>query len=155
MSGCVRGLGPRMCMFFSCKQKYRSSTAPGNWNARTEREPSRDRVSASTSPGCRIGASGDRQAEGDGFCCSLARLCGDGFIGDGSGRPGDGEHAVEWITIGVVSVLKYSDQFQIRQIIVGFFVVLGHFGALFAKNSQKQNLRIKICESEPKPNKRN
>jgi hypothetical protein len=82
-------------------------------------------------------------------------LQGDGCIVCLSGCGGRTEHAVEWITIGVVSVLKYSDQFQIRQIIVGFFVVLGRFGALFAKSSQKQNLRIKICESEPKPNKRN
>ena len=40
-------------------------TAPGNWTALTEREPSELKDSATASPGSRTGGAGLRQVEGE------------------------------------------------------------------------------------------
>ena len=80
---------PRSCSWPDRMSKYLRMTAPGNWTALTEREPSELKDSATASPGSRTGGAGLRQVEGE-----------DGVLGvdgdNGDARPrarfgGDGE----------------------------------------------------------------
>ena len=65
-------------------------TAPGNWTALTEREPSELKDSATASPGSRTGGAGFRQVEGEDGVLGV-----DGDHGDARPRArfgGDGVH---------------------------------------------------------------
>ena len=65
-------------------------TAPGNWTALTEREPSELKDSATASPGSRTGGAGLRQVEGEDGVLGV-----DGDHGDARPRArfgGDGVH---------------------------------------------------------------
>ena len=81
---------PRSCSWPDRMSKYLRMTAPGNWTALTEREPSELKDSATASPGSRTGGAGLRQVEGEDGVLGV-----DGDHGDARPRArfgGDGVH---------------------------------------------------------------